>query len=64
MIYIVIKLAKEMTGEFVMASTEKAFRDRNMAEAYVKSMPVVWEEQIGGSSAYCERGIHEVELVE
>lgn len=62
-IYVVIKCAKESSGEFVMATTEAAFNDQVQAQAWVSGKAVVWEEQINGAHCYCERAIHETELL-
>ena len=62
-IYVVIKAAKEQMGEWVMCSTEAAFKDQAQAQAYLKNLPVVWEETLNEALCYCERAIHEVELI-
>lgn len=63
-IYVVIKGAKEVTGEFMLVASEMAFRTREMAQAWVSGKPILWEEQINGAECQCERAIHEIELVE
>lgn len=63
MIYIVIKAGKDFEGNFMMVSTEMAFRSKEMAQQWVAGKPVVWEEMINNVECQCERAIHEVELV-
>jgi hypothetical protein len=63
-IYVVIKGAKEATGERFMATTEKCFRDPNLAQQWLKNQKIVWEETIGDALFYCERAVHPAELVE
>lgn len=63
-IYVVIKGAKEITGEFMMAATEKAFRNKELALQWLRGQKILWEETIQGAECQCERAIHEVDLVE
>jgi len=62
-IYVVIKAAREITGEFVMVSSEKAFNNKELAQHYLKGQKILWEENINGAECQCERAIHEVELI-
>lgn len=61
-IYVVIRAALQEMGEFTMVTSERAFTDKNKAEAYVKAHPTVWHENVQGVNYVCERAIHEVEL--
>lgn len=63
-IYVIIKGAKEATGEFMMATTEGAFRDPKAAQAWLNNKRIVWEETINGAECTCERAIHETELMD
>lgn len=61
-IYVVIKVASEITGEWTAATTERAFHTREMAQAYLANLPIVWEETLNGTPCYCERAVHETNL--
>lgn len=63
-IYVIMKAAREITGEFVLVSTEGAFRNRELAQFSLKGKPILWEENINGAECQCERAIHEVDLVD
>lgn len=63
-IYTIIKVAREVAGEFVMVATEKAFVEKANAEKYLTTVSIVWEEKVSGFHCQCERGIHEVVLEE
>lgn len=62
-IYVVIKAAKETTGEFVFVATEKAFNKQEDAQQWLHSQQIVFEETIGNVTCYCERAVHETELM-
>ncbi len=61
-IYVVMKAAREVTGEFVMVSSEKAFATREAAQLFLTGQKILWDETINGAECQCERAIHEVEL--
>jgi hypothetical protein len=62
--YVIIKAAKEITGEFVLVQTEKAFKNKELAQQYLRGQNIVWEETINGAECQCERAVHEVELID
>jgi hypothetical protein len=63
-IYVVIKGARDPAGETMFITTEKAFNDPVEAQKFIASLgPSIWEENIQGFNCYCERVIHESELV-
>jgi hypothetical protein len=62
-IYVVFKVGRQVDGEYVMISVEKAFANSQQAEEYWKKQSVtVWREIIEGVECHCERAVHEVEL--
>jgi len=61
-IFVVIKCGKEVSGEVVFATTERAFNNEEAAKTWLVSKEVVWEEVINGFHCYCERAVHETEL--
>lgn len=63
-VYVVVRVAKETSGEVAFGSAEKAFIDPSKAETWVRSNGTVWEEVIQGFSCYCERAIHILEVEE
>lgn len=63
-IYVVIKLAKELSGEFATAGVEMAFKTEAEARAWLNGKKIVWEEVIEGFECTCERGVSETELGE
>lgn len=61
-VFTVIKIAAEKDGNLIAATTEKAFRTQQNAMMYLKTVPTVWDEVIGGVECSCERAIHQVIL--
>lgn len=61
-IFVIIKCARESSGEWVMATTEKAFREPAAAKMWLSKQQIVWEETINGALCYCERAVHETTL--
>jgi hypothetical protein len=57
-IFIVIKVATEKSGDRVWATTEKAFKEVDQAQTYMKSVPSVWDELVDGTECNCERAVH------
>jgi hypothetical protein len=73
-IYVVFKTARQIEGEYVFISAEKAFKEPQKAEQFWKERsPNLWQEdvivpsQVPGSlpekiPCQCERAIHPVEV--
>ena len=49
-IWVIIKSAIQQHGEYTMATTERAFKEKADAEAHIKSVPVAWTETKDGPS--------------
>lgn len=63
-VYVLIRVAKEISGEVVFATTEKVFSSKESAELSLKESQQFWEEEIQGFTCYCERAVHETNLYE
>lgn len=75
-VYVVFKTARQIDGEYVFISAEKAFLDPQKAEEWWKnSTQVLWREEVIIPSqmpgappekipCQCERAIHPVEVTE
>lgn len=61
-VYVIIKIAVEKDGPHVLATTEKAFKDQKQAMDYLKNVPIIWQEAIGGIECECERAVHPIVL--
>jgi hypothetical protein len=73
-VYVVFKTARQVDGEYVFISAEKAFTEEQKAEIYWRSAGVsLWREEIMIPSSFpghppekilcqCERAIHSVEV--
>ena len=62
-IYVVFKTARQIDGEYVFISAEKAFSESHKAEEFWKRQSAtVWREMIESVECNCERAIHPVEL--
>lgn len=58
-VYVVIKVAKHETGDWVAATTEAVYTSKDAALAYLQANQIAWDEEINGSICFCERAIHE-----
>lgn len=74
-IYVVFKTARQIDGEYIFISAEKAFKDPQKAETYWRQSASLWREEVVIPSAFpgappekvpcqCERAIHPVEVEE
>jgi hypothetical protein len=61
-IFVVLKCAKHETGEWVMATTEKAFATEEKAKAFISGQPIIWSEMLNGCRCDCERAVHITDL--
>jgi len=63
-IYVVFKTGRQVDGEYIFISAEKAYIDPTRAEEYWRKQVNYWRETIEGVQCDCERAIHPVELEE
>ncbi len=64
-VYVVFKTARQLDGEYIFVSAEKAFTDSTKAEEFWRKQGMTyWRETIEGVQCDCERAIHPVELEE
>ena len=62
-VYVVFKTARQVDGEYIFISAEKAFTDSQKAEEFWrKQTSSIWRETIEGLECQVERAIHPVEL--
>lgn len=59
-VFIIVRAAHMDAGELSFFHTEKAFSTKEKADAYMKTVPQVWQEQIGDFFCNCERAVHTV----
>jgi len=62
-VHVVFKTARQIDGEYVFISAEKAFTDPERAEQFWRQQNAsLWRETVAGVECECERAIHTVDL--
>lgn len=60
MVYVVLKTAKDVSGNFFIVTMEKLFNNRQHVKQYFLDKPAVWEQVVNNFECYCERAVYEV----
>jgi hypothetical protein len=67
-VFVVMSVARQVQGEYVVAKIEKAFKKASKADEYSKSLAKRYTESIptpsGPITCVCERGVFEVDVDE
>ena len=58
-VYIILKAGKPEAGDFVLATVERVFQHRAVAEDFIKNSKTIWEEVVQGVTCICERSVIE-----
>lgn len=65
-IYVILSVARQVQGEFLLVKSEKAFSDKNKAEEFYNQLIKKYTEEIetpsGKIKCVCERAIFEMEM--
>jgi hypothetical protein len=62
--YCIMTIARQVNGEAVGVRIEKCFTNQEKAQVYINSLAKQVVETVNGVSFSCERGLHELDIIE